>query len=71
MAVLVNPTRPGVDAQSTQAQQAARAVGLTLQILKASNERDLDAVFASIAELRAGATDFLFGNLNKPRIERI
>ena len=55
MAVLVNPTRPGVDAQSTQAQQAARALGLTLHILKASNERDLDAVFASIAELRAGA----------------
>ena len=55
MAVLVNPTRPGVDAQSTQAQQAARALGLTLHILKASNERDLDAAFASIAELRAGA----------------
>ena len=55
MAVLVNPTRPGVDAQSTQAQQAARALGLTLHILKASNERDLDAVFVSIAQLRAGA----------------
>jgi putative ABC transport system substrate-binding protein len=54
MAVLVNPTRPGVDAQSTQAQQAAHALGLALHILKASNERDLDAVFGSIAQLRAG-----------------
>jgi len=55
MAVLVNPTRPGVDSQSTQAQQAARALGLTLHILKTSNERDLDAVFVSLAQLRAGA----------------
>jgi putative tryptophan/tyrosine transport system substrate-binding protein len=69
MAVLVNPTRPGVDAQSTQAQQAARALGLTLHILKASNERDLDAVFGSIAQLRAGpliAADGLFAdNINQ------
>ena len=55
MAVLVNPTRPGVDAQSTQAQQAARALRLTLHILKASNEHDLDAVFVSLAQLRIGA----------------
>ena len=55
MAVLVNPTRPGVDAQSTQAQQAARALGLSLHILKASNERDLDAVFVTLVQLRAGA----------------
>jgi putative ABC transport system substrate-binding protein len=55
IAVLVNPTRPGVDAQSTQAQQAARALGLTLHILKASSERDLGAVFVTLVQLRAGA----------------
>src|SRR5262249_31104448 len=32
MAVLVNPTRPGVDAQLAQAQRAARALGLILHI---------------------------------------
>jgi putative tryptophan/tyrosine transport system substrate-binding protein len=40
MAVLVNPTRPGVDAQLAQAQQAARALGLSLHILNASSFRD-------------------------------
>jgi putative ABC transport system substrate-binding protein len=71
MAVLVNPTRPGVDAQSTQAQQAARALGLTLHILKASNERDLDAVFVSIAQLRAGALIITADGLFADRINQI
>jgi putative ABC transport system substrate-binding protein len=55
MAVLLNPTRPGVDTQLTQAQQAARALGLTLYILEASSERDLDAAFLKLVQLRAGA----------------
>jgi putative tryptophan/tyrosine transport system substrate-binding protein len=54
-AVLANPTRVGVDAQLAQAQQAARVLGLTLHVVKASNERDLDAVFVTVLELRAGA----------------
>ena len=71
MAVLVNPTRPGVDAQSTQAQQAARALGLTLHILKASNERDLDAVFVSLAQLRAGALIITADGLFADHIDQI
>jgi putative tryptophan/tyrosine transport system substrate-binding protein len=55
MAVLVNPTRPGVDAQLAQAQQATRILGLTLHILKASGERDLDAVFVTLVQLKVGA----------------
>jgi putative ABC transport system substrate-binding protein len=55
VAVLVNPTRPGVDAQLAQAQQAAQVLGLTLHILKASSEHDLDTVFETLAQLRAGA----------------
>jgi putative ABC transport system substrate-binding protein len=55
IAVLLNPTRPGVDAQVAQTQEAARALGLPLHILKASSERDLDGVFATVVELRAGA----------------
>jgi putative ABC transport system substrate-binding protein len=55
IAVLVNPTRPGVDAQSTQTQEAARASGLTLHILKAGNEGDLGAVFETLVQLRASA----------------
>ena len=55
IAVLVNPTRPGVDAQSAQAQEAARALGLPLHILTASSERDFDAIFLTLVQLRAGA----------------
>jgi putative ABC transport system substrate-binding protein len=55
MAVLVNPTRPGVDTQLTQAQQAAQALGLTLYILEANSERDIDAAFLKLVQLRTGA----------------
>jgi putative tryptophan/tyrosine transport system substrate-binding protein len=55
IAVLVNPARPGVDAQLAQAQQAAQVLGLQLHILKASSEHDLDAVFVTLVQLRAGA----------------
>jgi putative tryptophan/tyrosine transport system substrate-binding protein len=55
IAVLVNPTRPGVDAQLTQAQEAARRLGLTLHILQVSSEQDLDAAFVKLNQLRANA----------------
>jgi putative tryptophan/tyrosine transport system substrate-binding protein len=55
IAVLVNSTRPGVDAQLAQTQQAARVLGLPLHILKASSGSDLDAAFVTLIQLRAGA----------------
>ena len=55
IAVLVNPTRPGLDAQLAQIQQAARVLGIPLHILKASSPRDLDEVFETLVQLRAGA----------------
>ena len=66
IAVLVNPTRPDVDTQTAQLQKAAQAVGLALHILNASSERDFDAVFLKLAQLRAGAlviaSDALFND---------
>jgi putative tryptophan/tyrosine transport system substrate-binding protein len=53
--VLVNPARPGVDAQLAQVQEAARVLGLPLHILKASSASDLDAAFPTLLTLRAGA----------------
>jgi putative tryptophan/tyrosine transport system substrate-binding protein len=55
IAVLVNPARPGLDAQLAQIQEAARVLGLPLHILKASGASDLDAAFATLVQLRAGA----------------
>jgi putative ABC transport system substrate-binding protein len=54
IAALINPTRPGSDGQATQVQEAARAIGLPLHILKASSEHDLDTAFVSLAQLGAG-----------------
>jgi putative ABC transport system substrate-binding protein len=57
MALLVNPTstNPNADAQRRDMQSAARTFGVQLQVLQASAERDFDTVFASFAQLRAGA----------------
>jgi len=55
IAVLVNPARPGVDAQSAQIKEAARALGLPLHILQASSEREFDTAFEAVRQHRAGA----------------
>jgi putative tryptophan/tyrosine transport system substrate-binding protein len=55
VAVLVNPTRPGVDAQKAQAQSVAQTVGLALHVLEASSERDFDAVFQAMVSQQDGA----------------
>jgi len=55
MALLVNPTDPVLaEPQAREALSAARALGLELHILNASSERDFDAAFAKLIELRAG-----------------
>ena len=55
-ALLVNPTNPALaETQSRVLPAAARSLGLSLHVLNASTDRDFDAVFASLAELRAGA----------------
>lgn len=55
MALLVNPTNPNVETQSRTLQAAALKLGLQVQVLNASSERDFDAVFAKLQELRASA----------------
>jgi putative ABC transport system substrate-binding protein len=56
MAVLVNPTSPNLsEATARGARAAARALGLKMDVLQASTERDFDTVFAALARLQAGA----------------
>jgi putative ABC transport system substrate-binding protein len=55
IALLVNPANPFTETLSRDAQAAARALGLQLHVLRASTERELDTVFASLVHLRAGA----------------
>jgi putative tryptophan/tyrosine transport system substrate-binding protein len=56
IALLVNPASPALaESYARDLQAAARTLGLQLQVLHASAERDFDTVFASLARLRAGA----------------
>ena len=55
IAVLVNPTHPSTETQLRDLQPAARILGVQLHVLHASTERDFDTVFATLAQLRAGA----------------
>jgi putative tryptophan/tyrosine transport system substrate-binding protein len=54
IAVVLNPNFPDAEAQSQEVQEAARTLGLQIQILRASTERDLDTTFGALAGLRAG-----------------
>jgi ABC-type uncharacterized transport system substrate-binding protein len=55
IAMLVNPTFAGTDEITDDMQAAARALGLKLNVLKASSEHDLEAAVASIGQSGAGA----------------
>ena len=66
-AVLVNPNNPLIaEAWIKDAQAAAAAVALQLEILTASTDREIDAAFTSIAQKQVDAllvmSDNLFGN---------
>jgi putative tryptophan/tyrosine transport system substrate-binding protein len=65
MAALVNPTNPtNAEILSRDLQATARLLGLQLHLVHASSDADIDAVFATLTELRAAGlvigTDALF-----------
>jgi putative tryptophan/tyrosine transport system substrate-binding protein len=55
VAALVNPKNPNAEISTKDAQDAARGLGLQIHILKASTADELDGVFATLAQLKAGA----------------
>jgi putative ABC transport system substrate-binding protein len=55
IALLADPNNQNTERIVADAQEAARAKGLTLHILKASNEREIDTAFASLARLHVDA----------------
>jgi putative ABC transport system substrate-binding protein len=55
VAALVDPVRIATQTQLRNVQEAARSVGLQLRVVKASNEREIDAAFASLIQQRADA----------------
>src|SRR5262249_38354042 len=55
IALLANPTNPIAEAQARDARATAGPLGLQLHVLHASTERELDTVFSTLTQLRAGA----------------
>ena len=55
IACLVNPTSPRSGSQVQQLQNSTRSLGLKLQIVNASNDQDLEAAFATVAQVGAAA----------------
>jgi putative tryptophan/tyrosine transport system substrate-binding protein len=53
-AALVNPSNANAENQTRELQEGSRTLGLELHILRASSERDFDAAFANLIQVRAG-----------------
>jgi putative ABC transport system substrate-binding protein len=53
--LLVNPTNPAAGILSRDLEAAARSLGLRLDMLHASTERDIDDAFATLVQRRASA----------------
>jgi putative ABC transport system substrate-binding protein len=53
IALLANPNNPGADPIIRDVQEAARAKGVQLPILKASSESEIGAAFTSVVQLHA------------------
>ena len=67
IAGLVNPTNSlNAETETRDLQAAARTLGLTLHVLHASSEQEIDTAFMTLVQLRAGAlvigTDALFNS---------
>src|SRR5499426_1897985 len=55
IAVLVNPSNPATEGTLRDTLEAARAIGLQIQVLKASTRSEIEAAFATLVRDRADA----------------
>jgi putative tryptophan/tyrosine transport system substrate-binding protein len=55
IAVLVNPANPATESAQRDIPDAARALGLQIQVLKASSKSEIEAAFATLVRDRAEA----------------
>jgi putative ABC transport system substrate-binding protein len=54
IAMLVNPTSPYVDAETSDVKASARVLGRQLRMLNAGTAHEIDAAFATLVQQRAG-----------------
>ena len=55
LGVLVSPGFPSAKVQARDAQEAARELGIRIEILNVGSERDLETIFASLEQQRIGS----------------
>ena len=55
IAMIVNPAGTGAESRAGKVREAARSFGLELHVLTARNEQEIDAAFAALKKLGAGA----------------
>jgi putative tryptophan/tyrosine transport system substrate-binding protein len=55
IAVLVNPENPNADVAATELQDAARTLGESISLVRASTETEIDAVFTTLGDRRVSA----------------
>jgi putative tryptophan/tyrosine transport system substrate-binding protein len=72
IAGLVNPTSPVLaEAETRDLQAAARTLGLTLRVLHASSEQEIDTAFTTLVQLRVGALVIAADPLFNSRSEQL
>jgi putative ABC transport system substrate-binding protein len=69
--LLVNPKDPRAETQSRDMQEAAHALGLQIHILNASTEGEIDAAFAGLVQVQAGALIVGTGTFFNARREQL
>ncbi len=55
IAMVLNPVQTTAESRAREVQEAARSFGLRLDVVSARTEQEIDAAFATVAKLRAGA----------------
>jgi ABC-type uncharacterized transport system substrate-binding protein len=72
IALLADPTDRAIFENTTRGvQSAARSLGLELHVLNVSTDRDLDAAFANLVQLRAGGVVISGGQFFNSRSKRL
>jgi ABC-type uncharacterized transport system substrate-binding protein len=66
IALLMKPNNPAMEVEAGEAEIAARELGLSLRLLRATNDREIDAAFAQVRQWPSGAvvvgSDPFFGD---------
>jgi putative ABC transport system substrate-binding protein len=68
---LVDPTYPGSDSQARDLQEAARTLGLQVQVVNAATQAEINTAFANVVEHRVGALFVGAGTLFTGQAEQL